>query len=287
MKFTDVLDQLNINYRAEGQHTRPGWLQLDCPFCGGELYLGYNLENRYMNCWRCGPHRPVETLMKLTGRGFGDFKELIRDIERERPTRADGSPKRMAAKLPAGLSPLWAAHKSYLRDRGFVPRELQTLWGIQAIGLSSKLAWRIFIPITLNGVVVSWTTRTISDKDRTRYISCPGEDEAVNHKELLYGEDYCRHVCIVCEGPFDVWRIGPGAVCTFGTGYKSAQVKRMAKYPVRVICYDDEVDAQNRAQDLATSLSVLPGETFNVVLDGKDPASAEPGEIEKLRKRFL
>jgi len=67
----------------------------------------------------------------------------------------------------------------------------------------------------------------------------------------------------------------------------SEQVERIAKYPVRAVCYDNEPDAQQRARELADRLSVLPGDTYNITLDSKDPGEATRKEIERIRREIL
>jgi DNA primase len=193
--------------------------------------------------------------------------------------------KRGKLVLPSSLEPLGKKHQKYLEKRGFNLNELDKLWGInRCTTIAIDLPWRIFIPIYLHGELVSWTTRSLVNTGQ-RYISAAPEQEAINHKELLYGEDYCRNTIIVCEGPTDAWSIGPGAVATFGTAYTEAQVQRMSKYENIVICYDNESAAQRQAKKLMGDLSVLTSNVWNVVLKDKDPGSST--EIQELRKRFL
>jgi hypothetical protein len=189
--------------------------------------------------------------------------------------------------LPAGLVPLMKQHKRYLQGRGFDADDLVRLWGIQAIGLAVDLAWRIFIPAYYQGQVVSWTTRSISDNVTSRYWSAGQDQESMPLKHLLYGEQYCQNTVIVTEGPLDAWAIGPGAVSVCGVSYTQQQVSRMVRYPTRVICFDNEPDAQRRALKLAESLSAFNGDTYNVLLSGKDAASSPKREIELLRREFL
>jgi hypothetical protein len=148
------------------------------------------------------------------------------------------------------------------------------------------MSWRIWIPITQDDRLVSWTSRAIGKTER-RWMTCPAEKEVVDHRTILYGEEYCRHAIIVVEGPPDVWKVGPGAVCPLGLGISVEQKARIAKYPVRAICFDNEPDAQKRARELANELSVLPGDTYVVCLDAADPAEASDEEIHELRKEFL
>jgi DNA primase len=156
-----------------------------------------------------------------------------------------------------------------------------------ATGPLGQLAWRLWIPITLAGVVVSWTTRAIGTTE-ARYVSAAPDQEAVNHKTLLYGEDKTGSAIVVVEGPLDVWAIGPGAVAIMGLQTTAEQVERIGRHPLRTICCDNEPAALHRAKRLAKVLRQYPGETYVVELEtGKDPAEAERGEIEDIRRKFL
>lgn len=288
MNVLDLLQEHRIDYRTEGhEHCRPGWAQLDCPFCSagsGRYRLGINLTYAYGNCWHCGSHSLPSILMILLHIPFREAKKLAEGVEGERTERVVHHGHYAE---PYGVTGLLGAHKIYLRNRGFCYQELERLWYIRAIGIAPRLSWRIFIPILLHGVPVSWTTRTLSKNPEQKYLSAPLEDESIPHKHLLYGEDYCRHACVVCEGPLDVWGIGPGAVATFGLSYTSEQLARISRYPVRAICFDNEPSAQRVAKDLMDKLSTLTGETYNITLDSKDPGEATQREIRRIRKTIL
>lgn len=287
MKFTSILDEIRIPYRESGhEHCRPGWVQLDCPFCAqpGHFRMGYNLAGRYCHCWACG-HRPiVETLALLSGWHWTRCKEVLGDVPRERVKEL---PKRGRYKEPEGVGPLLDVHRSYLRKRGFDPDVIASVWGVKATANAPRLGWRLFIPIVYRGELVSWTTRSINDNHAKRYLAADPESESIDHKTLLYGEDFCGHSVIVHEGPTDVWRTGPGAVALLGTGYKQAQARRISRYSLRVICFDSETAAQRRARELCDSLEVFPGRTINVVLDAKDIAEADEDEVQELRKLIV
>lgn len=284
MKFNELLQTLEIPYKTEGhEHCRPGWIQLDCPFCSkgwGHFRLGYSLDGGFLNCWSCGPHRLIDTLVEATGLSYGRCKALLNDIEQPRFAPKERGHGKLV--LPPGMDTLLQAHRSYLSRRGFAPSKIERLWGIKGFGPVGNFAWRIFIPIHYQGEVVSWTTRSIVDSG-VRYLSAKPEQEAMNHKELLYGEDYCRHSVVVHEGPTDVWCTGPGAVATLGTGFSRAQVLKLSKYPVRGICFDNEPTAQKRARELCDMLESFPGETYNIILRSKDAGSASVEETNQLR----
>lgn len=289
MQIVDLLQKHGIPYREAGSHhhvTR-GWLGIDCPFCSpnaGRFRMGYNLAGAFFSCWTCGSHSAWMTLQQLLPLPNGQVYEVMKSLDREiiledRPTGK--------LKLPPGITALAEQHKSYLTGRGFDPDELVRLWHLQGTKSDSTHPWRIVIPIYSRGMVVSWTTRAVRDDVDKRYKAAPAACEAISAKTLLYGEDHARNAVVVCEGPADVWRIGPGAVATLGVSYTNEQVTRMSRYPVRVVCFDREPQAQRRANALCRELECFPGSTYNVVLSAKDPGSAGRREVGELRGKFL
>ena len=107
-------------------------------------------------------------------------------------------------------------------------------------------------------------------------------------KSLLYGEDHVRGAIIVCEGPTDVWRLGPGAVAVMGLIVTQEQIERLSRYPVRVVCFDREPEAKRRMNRLVDTLRQFSGETYAVELEtGNDIASADQGEVDAVREMFL
>lgn len=272
---------------AEHKHGRPGWVQVDCPFCGkgsGKYHLGISLTTKASSCWRCGKHNTALVLATITGRKITQVVEaldLTGQTPPERPEIGKLSP-------PAGVCDLTRGHLHYLRQRGLNPERVVQLWDVKGIANAARLAWRLYIPIYYHGRVVSWTTRSIKQNAKQRYISAGVKEEAVRHKEILYGADYAQHAVIVHEGPIDVWATGPGAVATCGTAFSEAQVAALSRYPVRVVCFDADMVAQARASALCRLLSPFPGVTHNVMLEtGKDAAEANPAEIAELRATFL
>ena len=227
-----------------------------------------------------------DTLSELTGESLPTTLDLLNTLPRLRGHRLRGSKPRGQLLIPPGVEPLRRPHRVYLRERGFDPDEVSRLWGVKGIGVAARLAWRLWAPIHHCGKVVSWTTRAIGDG--RRYISAAEDEESISHKSILYGADYVRHAVVICEGPTDVWRIGPGAVATLGLTYTMAQTLLLSVYPIRVVCFDREREAQKRAKKLARELQVYPGETCVVELEtGEDAALASDEEIENLRKEYL
>ena len=291
MTLADILRELSIEFREPGEHhhATQGRLQVDCPWCSprsGKFRMGLR-PNGPAACWSCGFHQLANSLVELSGSPWREVKQLLSEADSDRrdDSRAE---RRGKLVLPDGLGPLLPAHIAYLRNRGFDPRRTQKLWNLQGIGPAAKLSWRIFVPISLDGEVVSWTTRKVGPGDGFKYWTARPDQEKVSSKDVLLGEDFCRHAVVVCEGPFDAMRIGPGAVATLGTVVSKSQAARIAKYPTRVVCLDAEPDAQRRARKLCGDLEAFPGTTVNVVLESaKDPGDASRKEIKELRRRFL
>jgi hypothetical protein len=285
MQITDILTELNIPFKQVGEHhhVTANFVGVNCPFCSsGENYkLGIPLTTRRVaSCWSCGIHPLADVLVELSGRSWREIKELLGHVEE---TERIEKPKGRLV-LPHGIQGLAKAHRRYLRNRGFNPTLVERLWKIRAISIAPQLSWRILIPIQANGQTVSWTTRSISDEAKRRYINASPEEEAIPIKSLLYGSDYIRHAAIVVEGPTDVWRIGPGSVATLGTKYTKAQVAKIAQIPVRAIVFDNEPVAQEQARKLCDELSCWPGKTLRIEIDSADPGSASRKEVARLRR---
>jgi DNA primase len=294
MKFTDILTEYRIPYITEGsEHCRPGWIQIDCPFCEKnrkKWHMGYNLEKSYVNCYKCGSHSLAQTLSAATGIPYPQSKKILSEIQTIIPEKEEHKGE---LKIPDMLEDLPSAHSRYLKRRGFDPEIIQKLWGIQGIGLAPKYSWRIWIPVFYRGEIVSWSTRSISDISQKKYINAPSSQEDIPINHLLYGEDFVRgDVIIVTEGFMDAWAIGPGAVSTMGVSYTQYQLLKMTKYKKVVVCFDNDRTTstnagQEKANKLCEDLSVYNIQVSNVILDAPDPAEAKPRELELLRRRFL
>lgn len=289
MRLLDFLEKYSVTTAPRGHHhVSPGWVGIDCPKCSpdsGRFRLGLNLTSLAAHCWVCGRLNTREMLTELTGLPKRKVWGLL---EREESYQTYARQGNTALKVPFGVGELLPAHRDYLERRDFDPDALAKDWGIRGIGPVSErgLEWTLYIPIIFSGETVNWVTRTLKNEGK-RYHACPAEWEKVPRNHLLYGEDKCSHTIIVVEGPTDAWRIGTGAVGTFGTSYSHAQLWKLGKYPRRTVCFDNEPPAQMRARGLCTELTAFLGTTHNVLLSAKDPASADTTEIQELRNRFL
>lgn len=287
MTIQELLRGLRVDFLESGHHhCRAGWLQIEkCPFCSSDNYhLGYNLQGKFFTCWRCRWHHAIPTLLEL-GASVKEAKEFFTDNSNRQILKPEWEkPTNRKLKTPKFVEPLAKPHRRYLEGRKFDPDEIATVWNVGGIGMRGHLKWRLYIPIYLNGVQVSWTTRSVGKDAKQRYLSAAEDEEIMNHKHVVYGLDFCTQTVIAVEGPTDAWAIGPGAGGMFGTAFTSQQVAALARFPRRFVCFDAASPAQRTARELCERLSVLPGTTENIVLDAKDPGSASKKELAELRE---
>jgi hypothetical protein len=186
---------------------------------------------------------------------------------------------------PTNLLPIndVPAVASYLNERGFDTEYLERIWGVRATGPISNYPFRVFLPIYLVKKAVSWTARAACGQE-PRYRNAGPKEKSIDEKKLLFGAQFIKDTVIVTEGPLDCVRIGRGAVATLVISYTIQQVNRLADCWKRVIVFDNSVQAQARARQLADQLAVFPGETIVVNLTADDPGSASIAEVKALRK---
>jgi hypothetical protein len=273
---------------GDHKHSRPGWVNVACPFCTGHAgyHLGYEESNQRFRCWRCGFKRTLDVIARLAGEDERGAKRLYRQYQ-GRPVHPDPPELRVqrrakptSVKLPTGTAPMTKRHRDYLHKRGFDPDQLERDYDLQGTGPVGPYKFRIIIPVHYQGRVVTYQGRDITGRrGGDKYRACRETEEARSIRECLYGLDRCRdgHPVVVVEGATDVWRLGRGAVATFGIQFSAAQVRLLAKFRVRYILFDAEEEAQNQAQRLANALSGFGGVTEIVTLDdGEDPADLSP-----------
>ena len=264
--------EYNIDNRTGGdKHCRPGWVQLSCPFCRGDgFHLGYNLSGGYFNCWRCGGHTTLKVLQAILplNVSFSSILESFRGLSGP-VTGISSRAERLKTpicRLPRHSDNLSALHKSYLKRRGFDPEVLTNKWGIMGTNHLGTEKFRVVIPIKIMGELVSYVCRDVTGKSKIPYLACPDEGSTINIKDSLYGYDQARHYnwCVAVEGVFDVWKLGSPAVATFGTAYRSMQVRLLADWPIRFIMMDGDAPGREARDRLAAALSVFPGRTILV-----------------------
>ena len=304
MDFIQLLNDFNIPYYTEGyKYCRPGWINIDCPFCTGNTgpHLGYELDSNHFNCWRCGHHWPQDVIAKIINVSNKEAFMLLKQYGRQSYQKV-AAPKivirKEGFKLPNFSKPISERHKQYLIKRGFDPDEIGMTWGILGTGPIASLKtegkiidyrFRLIIPFYWNDKMVSFDSRDITGKHIAKYMACPKERELIEHKKILYGKQSAWGKTGICvEGPIDVWRFGVNSFATSGIEYTPAQVRIIAKQFKRVaVCYDgpsgtsQEAQAENKAKDLIAELKFRNVDAFRVKFDG------DPGEMSQKEANYL
>ncbi len=297
MNIISLLNDFNIPYQEEGKNISGGWIGLSCPFCNDtSTHLGYNLEDNYFSCWRCGGHPLALTVSKLLGVSVDQAKHLIRQYGITLPDKKKPEIKKEEVKIlqyPSGMTEIQKSHRQYLIRRKFDPDYIVREWNIKGIGPYGKLdnidyRYRIILPVIWNKKEVSFTSRDITDKHNLRYITCPGGREIINHKHILYGkQESWKETGICVEGPTDVWRLGPLSFATFGIKFTMEQVRVMSQNFKRiVVLFDNETQAQAQASDLVAELKFRGTEAFIVTVDD-DPGNMKQEDADYLVKQLI
>lgn len=234
-------------------------------------------------------------IQALLGCSWGEAKQLLseysgenRVVRRERHQSPVRVRVRSECKLPAGSGPMGERHKRYLEGRGFDAEWLERVYGLKGTGPVGDYKHRVIAPIAVNGKVVSFQGRDITGRSSLKYMACPQSLEAMDHKEVLYAVDLVpADRVVVVEGIVDAWRLGPGAVATFGTAFKPAQVRMIVeRFSYAFLLYDMERQAQNNAWDLARRL-VSTGMKVEVLkLPQGDPGEMDQDDADALMREL-
>ena len=296
LKFEQLCLDFGIETTTEGKHSRSGWVQINCPFCDSgddSKHMGFNLAFSTFSCWKCGKHSPFATIAQLTKSSTRETVILLKKYQGEKNyIRIDTEGKKYdwdkKFELPSTAGELQEMHINYLLKRNFDPEKIKKEWDIKGTGIYGAFAYRIIMPVYLNKKLVNFVGRDVTGKSKLRYDNCKNEDSIVPLKDTVYGVDYVKDKVLIVEGPTDVWRLGRGAVATFGTAYTIKQVKLLKSFKTRYIMFDpSDKEAQKRAKELASDLSAFAGRTEILTFKGyKDPGELPQNEADDLMKEL-
>lgn len=289
---------IGIEPKTEGhKHTQVGWANVRCPFCTGNpgFHLGFHIESGAWRCWRCGNHGLYSVLSAFLGYDKKRIQDAIEKFK-GRPTGKVEDERKARGRshtllLPQGTVDLLPGHRTYLRERGFQVGKLLQRWGLKSTGPMGAYKHRVVVPITFQGKIVSYTARDVTGRAEIKYKSCKLEDEVVYHKSILYGLDLLPYrTGVIVEGCPDVWRLGPGAVATFGIEFTPDQVMCAAIHlDYAFIFFDPEPQARKQAEKLGLALSALGVgvEILNAPDGHPDPGDMPQDEADELMLELL
>lgn len=277
-----------IPFKTSGDHhCSEGWIQLQCPYCrDGKYHLGWNIASQQFNCYACGSHSTIKVLSLLLNKQpsyvYSYVQRFLLDksqiVTRKRESARE-------CKLPAGSNSLTRRHKKYIQNRGFIPEKLEELYNIKGTPAYAPIGARVVIPIYCDGILISWTARSVTDTD-PRYLICPKNKEAMSNRSVLYGWQYGMKMAVVVEGIFDAWRLGPGAVATMGLGFSPEQVELLSTLNKVYILFDNDKPARKRSMDMAERLILLTDVSVLELSGYHDPAEVPQKKADKWMKEL-
>ena len=299
MDIIRLYQDYSVDFLTEGhKHCREGWVNTPCPFCAGNpgYHLGYNIDDNYYMCWRCGWHPVAPTIATLLNINEQQARKILRQYGIIVP-RLQKQPttdiKKVEHTFPSGVGPCGTMHDIYLMLRKFDPEKIKKEWNILGTGPISVLdgidyKFRIMIPFIWNGQQVSFDSRDITGKHPSKYMACPKNHEIIPHKEILYGkQDKWKETGILVEGPTDVWRLGTSSFAVSGIKYTNQQVREIFRVFKRVaVVFDDDPQAVVQANKIVAELKFRGVDAFRVNIVG-DPGSMDQAEADYLVKQLI
>jgi len=283
------LDDYNVDYITKGKNVASGFLNTQCPHCDDHsMHGGFSLQGNVYLCWRCGKHDVADTLSMLTDISVKQIYLLRKQYD----TYIDSIQEvheyhNETIVVPGGK--LLKQHKDYLYGRNFDAEFLERKYDLRGTLATGDLyAYRVIAPIYHKNRIVSYQGRDFTEKQSLRYATCKPENEIMHHKKILFNMDNSTHdKVIVVEGVYDAFRFGNDTVATMGTSYTKEQVFMLAKtYDTIYTLFDPEVEAQIRAKNLLSDLSMTGRKTINLLLEKGDPAEQSEETVKQMKREL-
>jgi len=287
MDIIEVLEDNNIRIWRRGKNVSAGWIGLQCPFCGDESnHLGIRLKDLKCRCWKCGRHTITRVLHSLLDVTYTEASNIADDLDKAEEVAKDDYDiidkryeGRMAVKLPEGATKHFPKlHTQYLRSRGFKPRKLIREWNLRAVNIHGPYKFRIIIPVYYDGMIITFTSRDVTDQAGIRYKAAP-KNVYPNPKHYVYGLSRASQVgsnAILVEGPTDVWRLGAGAISFFGVSQHEKQLAQLVRSGIKTlhILFDNDTAGKQASWRLAKMVKSFVSEVNLITLkDYPDPGS--------------
>lgn len=285
INFRKLFDDAKIPVRISNK----GWVNINCPECMNppdtHFNGGFNIANPRYSCWRCGTHFWKDILGKLLNISPYQVSQYVKSYEFI-TTQREEKKQALATKLDLPGYPLNEKEKEYLINRGFNLDYVVEKFYLRGGGIVGEWSYRILLPIYYNNILVSWSGRSILDKEYIkalnilRYKNLSIEQSVVNPKEIFYNTDNSRKDSVILvEGPFDVLKMGNDTICSLGTSVTRAQELFLKEHYRKIfICFDNEYEAQQKAYHLGTNLAAI-GMEVEVVNICESFNKNDPGEL--------
>ena len=281
-----LLGDLGVPYWTSGKNVSEGWSSVTCPMCGDRSNHGaFSPEGDAYSCFRCGKHSVRKIISNFSSwneagiliQEYTSSLSFYEKAERERSSIVEWPPS-CAVSMPS-------VHSEYLYKRGYDPKQLRELYGVESCYQTGDFKYRLVIPVYLDGKVVTYIGRDITGKASLPYKNLAERKSILPAKECVYNIDNIHETAIICEGVFDAWRFGAHGVATFGLQFTNAQTNALAKRLKRAfIVFDADVQAQAKGHELGGILA-FQGVDVEVVSvsDYKDPGELPQSVADEIK----
>jgi len=287
-------DDKGVEYFESGKNVSRGWVNINCLWCSDPSnHLGINLTSKLLHCWSCGVKGPATMIVREIEEC--SWAEANTIVERYQDKTFDYLKKDIQIRSNHIMLPKEATdtlpdlHRKYLINRRFDPDYLIKKYEIKACYNLGDWKFRLIIPIYMDRKLVCFTSRDVTGKAHTAYKHCSIEESIIPAKECLYNIDSVKDKVIIVEGPFDVWRLGDGVVCTFGLEFTWAQINllRAKNLKEAYVLFDPEPLAMKRAEALRNALSGFVPITEMIELEKGDPADMSDKLAKELKQELF
>lgn len=315
-----LLQDRGIHYVVDGPNTAKGNINVQCPFCGKadkSEHMGIKLSTGWWGCWRSKEHRGANLaylLQHLLGVSYQEAKRLAGKEERnvdpdaleslaagslyqQEEERSDDRTLRNIL-LPKSLRMFGSRdHKEkrflrYLEGRGFDSQA--AMYYRMRWAVTGDYKWRIVLPVSLYGVMVTFIGRAIGDTE-LRYKAQSAEEATLSVKQTLFNFDNALmggRKLFVVEGPFDALKLdwygreqGCRAIGLFNMNLEEEQFYLLwelaeAFKEVHVIL-DKGMDMEG-VEILDQLAPFIPPSTTYTLPSVKDPGDLTPKQVKAL-----
>jgi DNA primase len=280
------LQSRNIPYKTSGKNVSQGWVGVNCIYCiDGSNHLGINLQSKTFSCFKCSETgNAVKLVCSIDGVSVHSALDIISEysggtyIPKEKKFQTKTT-------LPIGASKKFPkSHLDFLIKRRYTEEVIKT-YDLYATGPVGIYNHRIIIPVFVNHRMVAFVGRDVTGNSDKPYWNSSDKYGTKDVKQTLYNMDnVIGNTVIIVEGILDAWRIGDGAVCTFGTKHTREQLRLLKGMHRVFVMYD--ADAVPIAHKLAYDLSSFCKDVVVLELSEGDPDEMKDDDVRALRKEI-
>lgn len=326
----DIIESQGVETVDRGPNVKRGHFNIKCPMCGAgdpSHHMGINEDTGYWGCWRNAEHRGksgVRLIVAITGLPVWRVRELLGirespDLEQFAKLRArlvgsdkaEDAPEAAQAvlKFPKQFRPLedgpiaagrfMRYMRSSSRKFGHASQRVCDMYDLH-YAIAGEYADRVILPFHYQGMLVTWSGRSIHAEETLRYRDLDQESSLIFKNDVLFNYDNASHggtALIVLEGQFDVLKAdfagapyGVRAVGFSTNTYSDAQLAMLCEladgFEVTYLCLDTPTrfHVLDTKRMVAKMRAVLPIQPLDASALGKDFGGASIRDAAQLLK---